>query len=734
MTNGYSKHISQTMAFSSRKASRYGHKEMFRQRNSLARAIKVSLLVLLLVTFAAIQPVHSQDYPRKDIDLDSFVQDLFAVQDEEVNYEDLYESLYQLYAHPLNLNKADREELASVYILSEAQINNFLEYRHRNGHLLTIYELQAIPTFDLATIYRLLPFVSVPYTDVDARPLWQRIASEPNHYLILRYDQVLEQKKGFTEPDTSASGMPNQRYLGSPQRFYLRYRISHAKDFSIGFTAEKDAGEGLIWHPATRQYGADFFSGHISLQNKGRWKNILLGDYQLQFGQGLVLAAGFSPGKGSETITTVRRSNLGIRPYSSVLESGFFRGAAATYQYKMLELTGFYSQLRRDANVAGAVDSLDQQETYISSLQVTGFHRTARELAAKSSILEQNMGGNALYRSPDQNVRIGATFLYTQFSAPLQRSSTNYNGFEFSGKYNLVGSLNYSFNWQNINLFGEWARSQNGGVGGISGLVASLTSTIETAMLYRRYDRDFHSLYANAFSENTRSINERGIYWGIKIMPVKQVTINAYYDSFRFPWLKFRVDAPSQGYEYLARLSYKPSKTLLFYLQYREEQKQRNQPDQTSPVYQLADTRKRNYAINLDYAAAKSLSFKSRIQFSDFQMEQTRTSGYAMIQDVSLELGKWKVSTRFALFDTEDYENRQYVYEKDVLYGFSIPAYTDRGFRNYLLCQYQINRKVTCWVRWARTDLRNQTTIGSGLEQISGPHRTDVKVQIRYLF
>lgn len=676
----------------------------------------------------------AQELPRKEIDLATFVQDLFSVQDENVNYEDLYESLFQLYTNPLNLNEANRDELAALYVLSEVQINNFLTYRQQNGRLLSLYELQAIPDFNLATIYKLLPFVAVQ-SSADSRTLWQRIAAEPNNYLLLRYGQELEQKKGFTAPDTNSKGELNQRYTGSPAHWYARYRVSHAKDFSIGFTAEKDAGERFAWNPATYRYGVDFFSFHAQLQNRGRWKNLLVGDFQAQFGQGVVLAAGFSPGKGAETINTVRRSNLGIRPYSSVLEAGYFRGGAATYQWGRFDLTGFYSRTRRDANLINQGDTLELTEAYINSLLISGFHRTPNEIRAKGTIVEQNVGGNLLYRSVDQNLQLGLTLLGTFFNTRLERKYAVYNQFEFKGEQNYVASLSYGYNWQNFNFFGEWARSQSGGIGGISGLVASLSPKVELAMLYRHYDRHFHSFYANAFGENTRNINESGLYWGIKIYPLKKIIFSTYYDQFRFPWLRFGVDAPSQGYEYLLRLAYQPTKTLLLYAQFREELKGRNLSGSTTPVNLVVDARRRNYVFNLDYTALKWLGFRTRVQFSDYRQQNgPLTRGFVLVQDINLEWRKWRLSTRFALFDTDDYNNRQYVYEKDVLYSFSIPAYDNRGIRNYFLLQYQINRKIDVWLRWASTSLRHTDGFSSGLEQISQPHRSDVKVQIRYSF
>ncbi len=81
-------------------------------------------------------------------------------------------------------------------------------------------------------------------------------------------------------------GRLTNRYRGDPNELYARFRIQHARDFSWGFTLDKDAGEEFLWDPPTKRYGFNFFSYHVTLYQKGKWKTIALGDFQAQFGQG----------------------------------------------------------------------------------------------------------------------------------------------------------------------------------------------------------------------------------------------------------------------------------------------------------------------------------------------------------------------------------------------------------------------------------------------------------------
>jgi hypothetical protein len=143
------------------------------------------------------------------------------------------------------------------------------------------------------------------------------------------------------------------RYHGSPDRMYMRFRTSRPGDFSLGFTAEKDAGEKIAWAPERKQYGAGFLSFHAQVLNKKKIKNLIIGDYQAQFGQGLVLGSAFGIGKNAEAVSTTRRANIGFMPYTSAYEAGYFRGAAVSYQAaKFVTLHGFYSTRWRDGNLA----------------------------------------------------------------------------------------------------------------------------------------------------------------------------------------------------------------------------------------------------------------------------------------------------------------------------------------------------------------------------------------------
>jgi hypothetical protein len=642
--------------------------------------------------------------------------------------------LFQLYLNPIDINRADSEVLQATYLLNPAQITNLIAYRSRFGPLLSLYELQAVPEFDLQTIENLLPFVSIGDAGLRSKKFWDRVKEEEQAYVLFRHLRTWETRRGFTPADTSSNGTLSSRYLGDPNNLYLRFRIQHTRDFSMGITLDKDAGEPFTWDGKTARYGFSFFSFHFTRYLVGNWKTLALGDFQASFGQGLVFGAGYTLGKGAETVPTVRRSSIGILPYTAALEFGFFRGVGATRQLKNWQVSILASHNSRDGRISFSLDSLETQTEIISSINQSGLHRTSSELSTKNQFKETNLGGNAQYSHPSGKFQLGANALFTQFDRSWIRDPQIYNQFEFAGQSNAVSSLYFNYNWKNFFLFGETAISKSGGTGNVVGFVSSLSKQVDFSLLWRKYDRDFHSFYSSGFAESTRPINEQGVYLGIQIKPEKRWKINGYYDFFKFPWLRFRVYAPSEGYEWLARVSYQPTRNLIAFVQIREEQKDRNLTDSGEPSlpYLVKPIKKLNGMLSLETNLNKNLFLRSRVLFSRVEIEEKSTSGFMVLQDVQYGQNRWRLTGRIALFDAQTYDNRLYAFENNVLWTFSLPAFSGQGMRYYLLGQYQIHPRLTAYFRFSRTYYTDREVISSGLQTIEAPHQTDTALMLRY--
>ena len=703
------------------------------------------LAILFLILVFHHSNIGAQNIRSYDENLENFIEQIFATQENDLNYDDLYESLYQYYISPLELNTVSEEQLRSLFILSETQITNFFDYKKSYGSFLSIYELRNIVSFNLKTINNLLPFVTVSPHQKDERSITQRI-KESQKFLIVRHSRTLEQRRGSTTSEIELDSIFNfknqldtvlekksSRFAGSQDQVYARFRLQEKGDFSIGFTIEKDAGESFSFNRENNQFGFDYYSFHVQLQNRGKLKNLILGDYQIQTGQGVLFGAGFSPGKGAETISTTKRATIGARPYTSALESGFFRGILASYSInKDLSLTSFYSNINEDAQIQSN-NTISENDLFIQSIRNTGLHRTNSEISAKNRVNQQTFGGILIYRSFINNLKVGLTGVSTQFNIPIQRRSLTRNRFEFSGNQNFNAGFFYDYKFRKINLFGEGAFSKSGGFGGVTGLISNVSDEVQFSLLFRNYDRNFHSFFGNSFGEGTRNINERGVYWGVKIKPINKVILTGYFDRYQFNWTRFSADFPSDGNEFLTRLTFQPKWGTEFYIQYRQEQREENGSDDSN-IRGLSKQTRKNFILNMSFNPKGVISLRSRVQFSNVNFEEVKTEGIAIVQDINFDFDKFSWSNRFAVFDTDDFDNRQYVYERNVLYAFSIPAYNGTGIRAYSLVQFKLSRNFDFWFRYAVTKLRNVENIGSGLQEIEGNTQQDITAQIRFKF
>lgn len=723
------------------------------KHSSISDSVSTKKLILLfLFVFHCTFFAFSQDTVKTD---DSGIQQKLETiaensTDEDADYTTLVEVLIYSSEHPINLNKTNKEELQALQLLDDIQINNLLTHIEKNGKLITIYELQGIKGFDLQTIQKILPYVRVADNFTTAHFGAKEMFKNGQHSLILRYGRTLEEQTGFKpieEADLAKS--INSRYIGSPDKIYARYRFTYGTNISWGITAEKDQGELFFKDQQRFKYnfyenslkgnqktGFDFYSAHFFMKNVKFIKALAIGDYQAMFGQGLTIWSGQAFGKTSEIMST-KRTAPGIKPYASVDENLFMRGGAATVGFKKLELTAFYSRKKVDANVSDTTDTGEAKE--ISSLQETGYHSTSSEIADKDAILQTLMGGNLSYKGKKFNAGISA--LSYQLDKPFRRDLSYYNQFEASSDstnyQNFNVGVDYNFIVRNFNFFGEGSMSKNGGKAFVNGVLMSLDPRLSFTILHRYYERNFQNLLSNGFAESSTPVNEKGLFMGMTAKPTNKTTLSAYYDRFEFPWLKYQINAPSYGNDYMAQLNYTPSKKFDMYFRIRTRNKQKNSSG-TEAIDYLVPVTQSNYRFNISYSITKTIKLKNRIELIDYKLNDDKTEkGYLIYQDISYnKMGKpLSVTLRYAVFQTDSYDARIYAYENDVPGSYSIPAYYDRGSRFYILLDYNLTKRIEVWLRYSQTYYDNKKVISEGsLTEIQGNTKSEIKAQIRFKF
>jgi hypothetical protein len=299
-------------------------------------------------------------------------------------------------------------------------------------------------------------------------------------------------------------------------------------------------------------------------------------------------------------------------------------------------------------------------------------------------------------------------------------------------------SADYSWVIKNFNFFGETSRSSyNGSWANLHGVLFSLDSRASFSILYRNYQRGYQTLYNTGFSEGSNTQNESGIYAGLKLKLSSAWTVNSYVDLFKFPWMKYQVDAPSTGHEFMIQPSYKPNKQLEIYGRFREQLRQKNSRDSDGTVTQIEDVVQRNYRLNVSYAVSEFFTIKSRIEYVTINRKSnTPEKGLIISQDVLFKPKKlpFDLALRYVLFDTDSYDTRIYSYENNALYVFAVPSYYYQGSRAYAMIRYSFLRHCDLWVRYGVFIYNNRSSIGSGAEEISGSKKSDITVQLRVKF
>ena len=673
--------------------------------------------------------MYAQEIPGDAMEppliIEEQLEDLTAANEDETTEDDLYaQEMYHFLKQPINLNDADAGILEQLNLLNAIQISNLLSYRKLLGKFLNIYEIQAIPGWDLNLIRRLRPYITISQKVEAFNSVSKRIKNGENT-LLIRGTQILEKSKGYLLDSSSAKNY----YPGSPQKILVRYKYRFSNLLQYGFTAEKDAGEQFL--RGAQKNGFDFYSAHFFIRNLGMIKSLAIGDFSVNMGQGLTQWQSLAFNKGAEIMNVKRQSDV-LRPYNSAGEIAFNRGIGITLKKKNWESTGFASYRKIDGGYNS--DTLNFED-YVSSLRLSGYHRTASEIEGKGVQGQLSFGGNIAFSK--EWFHIGASAVHYDFEHTITKEDYLYNKYSLSGKHAGNYSMDYSYTYRNMHFFGEAAMDKDFDKAFINGLLINTDSRVAMSFLYRNISPGYQSLYANAFTENTYPTNESGFYSGITITPSDFLRVDAYADFYHFPWLKYRTDAPTSGNDYMIQLTYKPNKQVEVFMRYKTENKPINYNPYNTVLNPVAVRQKQGFRTQFNYQLNDRITLRSRIELSWFDKKgEEPQNGFLFYTDILYKplLKPFSGNIRMQYFETDGYDSRMYAFENDVLYNYSIPVFFDKGYRYYVNVKYNLFKKLSLWGRFAQTIYSGKNTMGSGLDLIKGRVKTEVKLQSIFSF
>lgn len=635
--------------------------------------------------------------------------------------------LEDLLTRPLDINTADRQDFLVFFFLREEQITAIIEHRETYGRYLHPLELQVVPGIDVRTLKRLLPFIRAGIRGdgiLERAHYWQTGRRE----FAFRTERVLETRRGFLP---RADGTPPP-YEGDPWRLVGRLRYFSGNKISYGVTFEKDAGEAFF--RGSNPHGFDFYSAHLFIRRPFRGcQQLALGDFGITLGQGLLLSTGFNPGK-TAAVTLIKRSQRLIFPMNSWQESRFLRGAAAEWRLSpSLRLVTFASYRHRDGNIVEADTTFSEIALQVTSFQQSGLHRTAAEIADEGAFLET--GGGGALRLERRGLQVGAQVVQFFYTPGFQPTPRPYNAYHFRGHHLRAGSIDYQFSLAGMQLFGEWAVSHNGGWAGTAGLLSSPDRRLQLALLTRRFSRDYWNIWGAPVAESTLPRNEEGWYAGLVFRPRFGWRISGFVDTWRHPWLTFQSDSPVRGHEQLLRVDYEERRRWQAYLQYRWKGRQINRSGSREVPDQMP-TFRQQWRLQIQTEVHRVMTLRTRLEWSRALAASGTEHGFLAAQDLLIKpIGsRWSSTMRYALFRTDGYASRIYMFENDLLYTFGLRPYYFHGQRFYINLRYRPTAQLTLEGRYERYLLFNQETVGSGNETIEGPLRSGVKAQIRWQF
>ncbi len=673
--------------------------------------------LLGLVTAFAVPAACGQPPESGLRNLEELLESLAGEWEEGETRDPWMEELQEKHDHPVNLNQAGQEELESIPVMTAAAAAAIVDYRNRFGPFFSLYELASVPGIGRELAERIAFFACAGEPAAGNDSL--RLRKQGYHRLLAGGSQSLPLQAGFLPGKDKPPA-----YAGSPLRLFARYRYEKTGTLTVAFTADKDAGE-----PFLTQYnrkGFDFYAGHVCLRVSERIPQLVVGDYTVMAGQGLVLWQGFSPGRSADVMQLSKNLSR-IRPYASTAENRFFRGAAATLRQGNHSLRLFLSSRKADANLARNTDST----LIFTSLQSSGYHRTLSEASDRNSI--RHTAAGALFTLVTRRFKAGVTGIYEHFSHPWVPGDQMYEKFLFSGKDNFTFGCDYRWVAGRFQLTGEAAFSRSGGIAVIQGAEAHLHDQLEAAFLFRHYGRDYHALWASGFGASDRTCGETGIYAGMRIMPAAGFTLSAFADWYRSPWLRYGTASPPEGSEFTGQADWRISRRFTATLRYRRVIGQGKNSE--GQVTLNTFTGKNNLRLHTILEPCRHWYLRTRIEILRGEFP-TREKGCLAFTELSWQPEKLLAtgSLRLTRFKTDSYLSRIYAYENDLLYAFSTPAFHGEGFRVTLHTKWSFSQNLEGWMKAGYTLYPGLESTGSGNSETRGNNRSEIKIQLRYRF
>jgi len=635
-----------------------------------------------------------------------YLVEFAPAESEEQDLVQVAEQLSYLQNNPIALNSATVDELLEIPLLNSFLAFNLIEYRNRSGRILSFYQLADVKGFSPRLIRILTPFLTL-----ETKQQTNLFPRHFTHQLAVRYRQILQQSEGLVQ----------NNYPGHASENYLRYRLQGEGKFFAGLTAQRDPGEQLL----TAQNTPEFLSMHAEYRGRKIIRNIVVGDFSAEFGQGLTLWNSLAFNKSADALNIVRFGR-GLRHFTGTDENRFLRGVGTTLNFGEFDVMAFYSLNRADANLIG-----DDSASAASSLQTSGLHRTASEIEDRHSQQIQITGTHVLWKPT--RLRLGFSAINTQFKFPLQPANQPENSQRFAGSELMHTSLDWKYLYGRMFFFGEvgyeWLNERTAVT---AGMQIQAADALQYVVQYRLLQSGWYAPFMAPFSETGRD-GEQGVYLGLNWQLPNNLRLALFADHFQYEWLRSTLNKPGNGADYMAQLNYQPY-NFAAYVRVRYQIRPETFAG-TETIREAADTKRLSVRGHTNIPVTAALNLQLRAEWVNFTHADRHENGLLSFVGIGWRMAdKWQLKARYTLFDTKSFASAIWAFEDDVPYSFTVPAYFYTGSKWYAVLSWQALQNMELWLRISEAWLPTQSSLGSGLDQIPTNRRTEIKVMLRMNF
>ncbi len=610
-----------------------------------------------------------------------------------------YDYFDDLLSEPVDLNSASAVDLLRIPYLDNNSADLIINYRKQKGTYKSAAELYSINGLPKETADAVIPFVTVHIFSDTAGGITDGLFTSPKISFRLRTGRVLKEQYGFAK----------NKFAGNPLKIYNRILVTNKKIYTIGFLTEKDPGEKNI---------NDFTSFFLMMHNLPGIDNLLIGNYTLEFGQGLALWSPYAFAKGSEAIFPVTKRERVIIPHNGSDENRFFKGAAISSSFGRTKFSAFYSAKKFDATI-------DSNSGIITAVSYDGLHRTQTETANRENASEIIYGFSSSYNLSDM-LKIEELYFHSNVSTDLGKSDYPKTG----GAAHDFYSISYRLIYNRVSLSGETAYDGNN-FSWIANLLVRLSPDAEFVNSVRHYSPAFTGTHSNGFGEKRgTAANENGYYLGLKWKTPAGI-INMYFDQFRFPFASYNNPLPLSGKEFL--IAFKTvtiaSAQALFRFKYEEKDKTVEAGGIKLPVSRLKESLRFEFRLNL----RKALILKTRIDYLKLKYENKDdlNEGISISQEVrAAPIENLSLAANAVFYSTENFESAVYTYEYGLPGTFNSVALYGEGMRWYSVIGYKINNNLSIGLKYYEIHKPGVSSIGSGYSEVVGDIYNEISLQI----